>query len=78
MSVAAPFEAEPTAAGAQCLVPGVRPISQRARLEAQMAAPLVPQRPQKATDFGLFDEAARLQLDLFGVSGRTSAPDRPP
>ena len=35
-----------------------------------MAAPLLPTRPQKPLDLGLFDMAARDQLDLFGISGR--------
>lgn len=30
-----------------------------------MAASLIPRKPQKPLDFGLFDLAARNQLDLF-------------
>jgi hypothetical protein len=43
----------------------VRPITARDRIEARMAAPLVPKRTQKPLDIGLFDEAARNQLTLF-------------
>ena len=61
---------EPTPIGEQRLVPGVVPITMRDRLQARMAAPLLPTRPQKPLDLGLFDIAARNQLDLFGISGR--------
>jgi hypothetical protein len=61
---------EPTPIGEQRLVPGVAPITIRDRLESRMAAPLSPTRPQKPLDLGLFDIAARDQLDLFGISGR--------
>ena len=63
---------EPTPIGEQRLVPGVAPITTRDRLQARMAAPLLPTRPQKPLDLGLFDMAARNQLDLFGISGRTA------
>jgi len=65
-------QSEPTSVGEQRLVPGVLPITTRDRLQARMAAPLLPTRPQKPLDLGLFDMAARNQLDLFGVSGRVS------
>lgn len=61
----APLASEPTPEGEQTLVPGVRPISARARIEARMAAPLTPRVPQNPLDIGLFDEDARNQLDLF-------------
>lgn len=64
-SPAAPLASEPTQAGEQTLVPGVRPIGVRERIEARMAAPLTPRVPQKPLDIGLFDEDARNQLDLF-------------
>ena len=60
---------EPTSIGEQRLVPGVAPITMRDRLQARMSAPLLPTRPQKPLDLGLFDMAARNQLDLFGISG---------
>jgi len=65
-----PFETEPTSIGEQLLVPGVRPVSLRARLQALAAAPLVPMRLQKPCDVGLFDEVARNQLDLFSAPSR--------
>ena len=62
---AAPLASEPTPQGEQSLIPGVRPITDRARLEARLAAPLTPRVPQKPPTLGLFDEDARRQLDLF-------------
>jgi hypothetical protein len=59
------FEAEPTIAGQQCLVPGVRPIGMAERLAFRAEAPLAPTKPQRALNFGLFDLNARLQLELF-------------
>lgn len=59
------FAVEPTAIGLQSLVPGVAPISLADRLAARAAAPLEPARPQRPCDLGLFDLAARNQLDLF-------------
>lgn len=60
-----PLASEPTPEGEQTLVPGVRPISARERIEARMAAPLRPRVPQKPPTVGLFDEDARNQLNLF-------------
>ena len=71
ISIASAILSEPTPIGEQRLVPGVVPITTRDRLQARMAAPLLPTRPQKPLDLGLFDIAARNQLDLFGISGRT-------
>ena len=51
--------------GEQTLIPGVRPITMRDRLEARMEAPLVPRKLQKPLDIGLFDEIGRNQLELF-------------
>ena len=64
---ATPFETEPTPIGEQSLIPGVRPVSIRARLEALAAHPLVSLRVQKPCNLGLFDEDARNQLDLFSA-----------
>lgn len=72
------FESERTDAGEQGLVPGVRPIGTRERLERLMAAPMMPPRPQRPPDFGLFDEAARNQLDLFAPGGRVLSHQLPP
>jgi hypothetical protein len=69
---------EPTAAGEQTLVPGVAPISLRDRLAMRAAAPLEPKKPQRPPDIGLFDLAARNQLDLFGPGGRIIEPELPP
>jgi hypothetical protein len=60
-----PFQSEMTPDGEQTLIPGVRPITMRDRLEARMEAPLIPHKPQKPLDIGLFDEIGRNQLDLF-------------
>lgn len=56
---------EPTGAGEQLLVPGVRPIGLKERLEWRAQAPLQPRKLQQPLDIGLFDLAARNQLDLF-------------
>jgi hypothetical protein len=56
---------EPTPEGEQILIPGVRAVSLRERLELRMAAPLGPRKPQKPLNVGLFDEDARNQLSLF-------------
>jgi hypothetical protein len=70
MSAAAPipFETEATALGPQTLVPGVRPVSMKARLEALAAHPLEPKRLQKPCDIGLFDDVARNLMDLFSAT----------
>lgn len=59
------LQSEPTPEGEQTLIPGVRPITTRERLALLMAAPLVPRKPQKPLNIGLFDEDARNQLHLF-------------
>ena len=62
-------QTELTAEGEQTLVPGVRPVTLKDRLAVLAAAPIAPKRNaralQKPCDIGLFDEAARNQLDLF-------------
>ena len=64
-------ETEPTEAGAQTLVPGVRPVTLRDRLELLARQPMAPKRnpaaQQKPCDHGLFDEAARHQIDLIDL-----------
>ena len=64
MSAARP-QTEPTEQGDQMLVAGVAPITTRDRLRLRALAPLVPRVPPKPPDSGLFDLAARNQLDLF-------------
>lgn len=59
------FQTETTFEGEQTLVPGVRPITQRERIEALMNAPLTARREQQPLNIGLFDEAARAQFDLL-------------
>jgi hypothetical protein len=73
MSAAAPipFETEATSLGPQTLVPGVRPVSMKARLEALAAHPLASMKMQKPCDIGLFDEVARNQMDLFSATTQT-------
>ncbi len=56
---------EPTDCGDQHLIPGVKPVPLRDRLQSLMALPLMPRRAQKRCDLGLFDEGARAQLDMF-------------
>jgi len=63
-----PFETEATSLGPQTLVPGVRPVSMKARLEALAAHPMGSDRLQKPCDLGLFDEGARNQKELFSAT----------
>jgi hypothetical protein len=64
-------DTEPTEAGAQTLVPGVRPVTLRDRLDLLARQPMAPRRnptaAQKPCDHGLFDEAARHQIDLIDL-----------
>jgi hypothetical protein len=62
-----PFETEPTPLGEQTLIPGVPPVSWKARLQVLAAQPLVSSKAQKPCNIGLFDELARSQLDLFST-----------
>jgi hypothetical protein len=66
-----PFETEATSLGPQTLVPGVRPVSMKARLEVLTAHPLGCRRLQKPCDIGLFDDVARNQPDLFSTNSPT-------
>jgi len=59
------FAAEPTEIGLQTLIPDVVPIMPADRLALRAAAPMRPRKLQRPCDFGLFDLAARNQLDLF-------------
>lgn len=76
--MSAMLQTEPSAAGEQALVPGVAPISFADRLRRGADAPLVASRPQRPCDIGLFDLAARDQLDLFTPSPARRAPELPP
>jgi hypothetical protein len=62
---AAPFEAEVTPIGVQTLVSGVAPITPAERLAIRANAPLLPKKPQRAVDHGLFDTNARNQIEMF-------------
>lgn len=57
---------EPTPLGEQFLVCGIAPVRLADRLALRAAAPLLPIKAQKPLDIGLFDLAARNQLELFG------------
>lgn len=57
-------ETEETPVGAQRVIIGVTPITQRDRLAFKAAAPLEPRAAQKRCDHGLFDMASRRQTDL--------------
>lgn len=59
------FAVEQTEVGLQVLVPDVVPITPADRLALRADAPMRPKKLQKPCDFGLFDLAARDQLDLF-------------
>ena len=61
----AAFAAEVTEPGLQTLIPDVVPITIADRLALRAAAPMRPRKLQRPCDFGLFDLAARDQLDLF-------------
>jgi hypothetical protein len=66
-----PFETEATVQGQQVLVPGVRPVSMKVRLEVLAAHPLGCRRLQKPCDIGLFDDVARNQMELFSANSPT-------
>lgn len=65
MSSARPLASEQTPIGNQTLVPGVAPITPRDRLAMRADAPLLPKKPQRPADHGLFDTNARNQIELF-------------
>ena len=60
-----PVETEDTEQDTQVLVPGIRPVTTKDRLQLLLDAPLSPRKPQKPLCIGLFDECARNQLDFF-------------
>ena len=65
MSAAPILESEVTPIGVQTLVSGVAPITSAQRLAIRADAPLLPKKPQRAIDQGLFDTNARNQIELF-------------
>ncbi len=60
------FDSELTPIGEQALIAGVRPVTDRDRLQLRLQAPLRPRCRQKPLNVGLWDEDARHQLELFG------------
>ncbi|CAO3403522.1 hypothetical protein [Azospirillum palustre] len=72
---------ERTDQGEQFIVDGLRPVTDRDRIEAAMGKPLQPKKRQKAADEGLFDVGGRGQQDLFSrqrEGGFVRAPDGSP
>ncbi|HLJ92764.1 MAG TPA: hypothetical protein VKU02_06160 [Gemmataceae bacterium] len=59
------LDTEMTPIGEQTLISGVRPITERDRLQRRLEAPLQPRCQQKPLNVGLWDEDARNQLELF-------------
>jgi len=70
------LNSEATPEGEQTLFPGVRPVTLGDRLALLAAAPIAPRRNPKAVqkpcDLGLFNEAARDQLDMLDLLRTTS------
>ncbi|PGH55878.1 hypothetical protein CRT60_21745 [Azospirillum palustre] len=64
---------ERTDQGEQFIVDGLRPVTDRDRIEAAMAKPMQPKKRQQAADQGLFDVGGRGQSDMFGEPPRRSA-----
>ena len=60
-----PLDIERTGAAPQMLLPGIRHVSLKERLQLLRDAPLAPRVPQKPLCVGLFDDCARNQLDMF-------------
>ena len=62
---------EPTEAGSQSLIDGVRPVTLGEKLTARTAHPMTPKRNpnagQKPCAHGLFDEVGRAQIDLLDL-----------
>lgn len=74
-------ETENTEQGEQLLVSGVRPITLRDRLMVRAVQPMAPKRNpnayQKPCNHGLFDDAARSQLDLLDLIGAAESNAKP-
>lgn len=49
----------------QALLPGVKAVTTKDRLQVLADRPLAPRKAQKPLDMGLFDEDARNQMDLL-------------
>ena len=66
---------ERTAAGDQRVIPGAERIADAELAQRRAAGALRADRPQEASDFGLFDEGAARQTDLVDFANRQDAPD---
>ena len=85
MTGAPKLSTETTPEGEQIVAPGVKPITLKDRLDWRALQPIAPKRnptaPQMPCDIGLFDEAARNQLDMLdflrAASGGVSHPPKP-
>ena len=81
MTDAPDLPTETTPQGEQIVAPGVKPITLRDRLAVRAAQSIAPRRnpnaQQKPCDIGLFDEAARNQLDMLDLirAATRSAPN---
>ena len=75
--IAPSLSSEPTEAGEQTLMPGVAPVRLGDRLALLAAAPMMPRKAPRPADFGLFDLAARDQLELFGPARPVEQPADP-
>lgn len=68
-------DCEPTKAGEQRVIKGVKPLTLRDRLAARAARPMRPKRnphaEQKTCDHGLFDQEARAQTDIMDLINNT-------
>jgi hypothetical protein len=73
--MSARFDSEPIESGEQTLVPGVRPVTTRDRLEWKMTQPKAGSRAQKPCDLGMFDANARNQLHLIDLIRATQKKD---
>ena len=66
------FDTQKTPNGTQTLVPGVKPVTDRDRLDALARQPMKPTKRQKPLDIGLVDEESRKQTDLIDLVRRVS------
>ena len=77
-----PFDTEASPVGEQCLIPGVAPVSMKARLEVLAAHPLASAKMQKPCNIGL-EACPRARISatrgmmLHGTSWTCSAHPQP-
>ena len=65
------FQTERTDQGEQSLVPGVRPVTLRDRLQVLADAPLTGRRRQKPCNIGLFDDDASAARSIMIQEAKT-------